>query len=527
MTAVETRAEEALPAPPTPSVGWDVVTLAAMVLGTPLLLLSINIRRGATALGPIIMAIVMLVVAFGLAKLLARWLQPGRALLLATGLVAIFYNWGSLTGFTDRLGLDVVPAVVMPLTIGAAMVWIVTRISSIVGLRMVLLAMSAGTFFVAVPSIIDWVTGEPDPPVPVEIVAIPDGPRPDVVVLVLDGYGRADVLDGLYELDNQPFLSFLEGEGFVVAERATTNYSMTVAALSSAMSLDYVVGEGTWPTERSEVALMNVIRGENSFMHSLSEAGYGVVYLESGWEGSRCGPIVDVCHPASRYDELAGVLLSRTPLHPLVTGAFGHAFTHNGVRVLEALPAILAAPADAPRVIFAHSTIPHGPLFLREDCSVDGDFARSGAKVGFTGIEADQLAERRGFYAEQVRCVNDLVHEVVANLPDDAVVVMIGDHGPDSFGQPTVRPPDWTPVAAWERLAVLAALRVPDACADEVYADISLVNVFRLVLRCLGGEVGFVEDRSLVYPHPPHVRDGDGNPVTATPIQVPVAPDLP
>ncbi len=527
MTAVETPTAPAPPAPPSPSTAWDVVTLVAMVLGTPLLLLSINIRRGATALGPIVMAGIVLVLAWGLARVLSRGMEPGRALLLTTGLVAIFYNWGSLTGFTARLGVGAIPGIVTPVVLGALVVWVARRITSITGLRLVLLAMSAGTFFVAIPSIVDWVTGDPDPPIPIEVVSLPEGPRPDVVVLVLDGYARADVLDGLYGFDNEPFLASLEGSGFAVADGATTNYSMTVAALSSAMSLDYAVEAGTWPTERSEVALMNAIRGENSFLHSLSEAGYEVVYLESGWEGSRCGAIVDVCHAASRYDELAGVLMSRTPIHPLITRLFGHAFTHNGVRVLEALPEILAEPFDRPRVVFAHSTIPHGPLFLREDCSVDGRFARSGAKVGFEGIEADQLAERRGFYAEQVACVNGLVRDIVSSLPDEAIVMIIGDHGPDSFGQPTVLPPDWTPEAAWERLSVLGALRVPDACADDVYRDISLINMFRLVLRCLGGDLGLIDDRSLVYPHPPYARYGDGTPVTATPIEVPTGADLP
>ena len=397
---------------------------------------------------------------------------------------SVFYNWGALVRIPRQQSVSWVPGMLVPLLAVVLVATIVVRLRSLMGFRLVALAMSSGSFIVGVPSIVDWLAGEPDPALASEAMQLSVDPAPDVVVLVLDGYGRGDVLDELYEFDNTPLFSFLESAGFTLAEGARANYSMTVASLSSAMSMAYTFPEGSSPTERGEAAMHAAIAGANSFMRSFDESGYEIVYLESGWAGSRCGVIVDTCVHSSLYDELAGVLLNRTPFYAAVAERLGHPFTYNGIRVLDQLPGHLATCRQTATHLcpFDRAT---RPLFLAADCTVDPDSARSGSKVGFGWMEQDQTAERRGYYIEQVQCVNSKVRAMVEALDDDAIVLIIGDHGPDSFGQPGLPPRKWTPDAAWERMSILTAVRAPDHCSDLLYPEITLVNTFRLVLRCL------------------------------------------
>ena len=476
-----------------------------------MLLLGVNIRRGATALGPVVLCFVVVVLGWTIAAVLKRWIGWSKALLILAGVVGVFYNWGALVRIPRQQSASWVPGMLVPLLAVVLVATIVVRLRSLMGFRLVALAMSSGSFIVGVPSIVDWLAGEPDPALASEAMQLSVDPAPDVVVLVLDGYGRGDVLDELYHFDNTPFFSFLESAGFTLAEGARANYSMTVASLSSAMSMAYTFPAGSSPTERGEAAMHAAIAGANSFMRSFDESGYEIVYLESGWAGSRCGVIVDTCVHSSLYDELAGVLLNRTPFYAAAAERLGHPFTCNGIRVLDQLPEVISRRAARPRLIFAHSTVPHGPLFLAADCTVDPDSARSGSKVGFGWMEQDQTAERRGYYIEQVQCVNSKVRAMVEALDDDAIVLIIGDHGPDSFGQPGLPPRQWTPDAAWERMSILTAVRAPDHCSDLLYPEITLVNTFRLVLRCLGADIGFVDDISYVYPHPPFARNDDGS----------------
>src|SRR5688572_19160359 len=64
--------------------------------------------------------------------------------------------------------------------------------------------------------------------------------RPDILYIILDGYGRKDILQKYYALDNQPFLDSLKQEGFQVAEKSTSNYCRTVASVASSFNLDYI-----------------------------------------------------------------------------------------------------------------------------------------------------------------------------------------------------------------------------------------------------------------------------------------------
>src|SRR5688572_12591582 len=63
---------------------------------------------------------------------------------------------------------------------------------------------------------------------------------PDVYYLVLDGYGRQDVLQDYYDFDNSPFLNSLSSKGFYVASESRSNYAHTFLSLASSLNMDYV-----------------------------------------------------------------------------------------------------------------------------------------------------------------------------------------------------------------------------------------------------------------------------------------------
>ena len=488
----------------------DILVLMFMSLTTPLVLIAVNLRRGLSPIRPVIFALAMVVAGVLFAAALRRWLAWSPALLTAATAVLLFYQWGVLTQIPDDSGFGWLPGAAIPFGVLLAMARLTNRAKSLVAFRWIMIAISSGSFIVAVPLIVSWIAGEPDQPIPVEVIELTEGERPDVVVIVLDGYGRADVLSDMYGFDNSPFLGELADSGFVVSEEARANYSMTIASLSSALSLEYVFPEGRGPTDRSEIAMRSVIAGESTFFRTLASAGYDIEYFESGWEGSRCGDIVTVCHDASLYDELGSLIIDASPFASLVTDIFGGANSHNGLRVLRELPDALSRESGRPQLVFAHVILPHPPLFLDPTCALDTRVEREGSIVGRAGMTDAERRLRRGFYVEQVECVNSMLRTVLAAVDDDDIVVMIGDHGPDSYGQPTLNPRNWTSEAAWERMSVLTAVRIPSSCVHLAYSEMTIVNTFRLVLRCMGADLTFLEDRSYVYPHPPGIRYEDG-----------------
>ncbi len=69
---------------------------------------------------------------------------------------------------------------------------------------------------------------------------LPLGYAPDVYYIILDAYGRADVLEEMFGYDNTPFLQSLESKGFYVAECAQSNYAQTMLSLTSSLNFDYL-----------------------------------------------------------------------------------------------------------------------------------------------------------------------------------------------------------------------------------------------------------------------------------------------
>ena len=62
-------------------------------------------------------------------------------------------------------------------------------------------------------------------------------PTPDIYVILLDGYARADALRQVFGVDERPFLDQLAARGLGVSSRARTNYPDTVQVLMSMFNM--------------------------------------------------------------------------------------------------------------------------------------------------------------------------------------------------------------------------------------------------------------------------------------------------
>ena len=75
--------------------------------------------------------------------------------------------------------------------------------------------------------------------------------RPDVFYILLDGYGREDILTEFYNYDNSEFLEGLAEKGFFIASKSRSNYSNTITSLASSINMKYLeeIEEGLYGLE--------------------------------------------------------------------------------------------------------------------------------------------------------------------------------------------------------------------------------------------------------------------------------------
>ena len=410
-----------------------------------------------------------------------------RAAGIGSVLLIALFNWRAFGGFrSPPLAMEAAEHL-LAAVITVALVLVMYRWGASRYLRGAAFGMAA---VVAIVSVTQLVRAElAVDHVAVRRAAIPiaraeAGGAPDVYYIVLDGYGRFDVLGERYGLDLTAFRSELEKRGFVVPSRATSNYPVTTMSIPSALAMDYPLepGMGLGPDE--EQALNRIARGENPVVGFLRGRGYRYVHVESSLPATRCGDAVDVCVSWPPIDDTVLGLLEGTPLAPLLEKQLQRGTVRSKLAVFDRLETLARDGSEDPRFVFAHMLVPHPPLFLRADCEMDLDSRRSGNDVGAPPFR-EYIAFRMSAYADQVRCVNRLLLELLDAIPTDTVVVVAGDHGPDAGEQL------WKPAASWtdedieERVPIFHAVRLPERCRSNFPADVSLVNTFRIVFNCV------------------------------------------
>jgi hypothetical protein len=267
--------------------------------------------------------------------------------------------------------------------------------------------------------------------------ASPEAVGPDVYVMLLDGYPRADALERITGDDNSEFIDELERRGFFVAPGSTSSYMYTDLSLIPLLhgrhlvdipALDPILAGESRPRVSRDVL------NEAPLLRRLEQAGYTTYANGQAWDEPSLSR-VDVFLPGSGLNEferlllthsLPGVVLTlvdpgldQTLMEPWVDDAF------------EAFTTMARAEATGPKFGLVHVPSPHFPIVFREDGSrADATFGREHPDQVDAPVEEIARA-----YQGQISHLNNRISAALdsASLDDDAIVVLLSDHGPE-FG---------------------------------------------------------------------------------------------
>jgi len=317
----------------------------------------------------------------------------------------------------------------------------------------------------------------------------PDGIRldctetPDIYYIILDAYGRADMLQELYGFDNTLFLDMLRQQGFYIADGSYTNYIQTIYSIPSSLSFDFIDPPGGGVSGR--LYFSNLMRNDN-VMSVLKQCGYRTIAFESGYFFTE-RPKVDVyLQPGVGETQFEDLLLADTPLDvlgdELNLEPAGYSYEGHRQRVLysfEQLGNLYAVPG--PKFIFAHIVSPHPPFVF------DGDGRPVEPGYSYNIGDGDDfqgsLEDYRSGYRIQVQYVNtrlvQAIQSILENTGSPPIIVVQGDHGPGSML--VWDSPEKT--CLWERTPILNAYYLPGGASSELYPSISPVNTFRVILN--------------------------------------------
>jgi hypothetical protein len=331
----------------------------------------------------------------------------------------------------------------------------------------------------------------------------------DIYLIILDGYGRDDVLREMYGFDNGEFIRCLEKKGFYVNRKATTNYCRTLISLPSILNFRYL---GDTAKKAREMGLKKYDRTayirmlkDNDVMRLLKDAGYTTVAFRTGYMVMDCeyaDMFLDINVVMSQFER---AYYNTTPIAALLDlfvkkDSYNHERRQRVRYVFDKIPKI--GKEVTPKFVYAHIIVPHPPFVF----GPDGEEVTPKIKpimLGTVFMEKGELTveEYIDGYIKQLRFANmktrKLIDGILENSKREPIIIIMSDHGPATrFHRDKREESDLK-----ERFSNFAAYYLPGMDAGKIPEGMTSVNVFRLIFKnYFNADLDLLPDRQYFVP---------------------------
>ncbi len=313
-------------------------------------------------------------------------------------------------------------------------------------------------------------------------IMVPPSQRlsPDIYIIVLDMYGRQDVLLKDLQFDNSKFIQELRNLGFIVPQCSRSNYAQTRFSLSNLLNMNYI------PFNGNEQLMDDML--EDGIKHSLvrnelEHIGYKTYAFATGFPFSEIDDADQYFAPkAPPYTQpsiqpfealivKATLLRLLIDLHPtsLAPTLNYLTFPFSGYinRLSNALNELRNIPTRSnPKFVFAHFMIPHPPYIYNSDGSIriDDRYYREALNQP---ISEEYFKDG---YIKNLNYTNNVIlpilEEIINSSSTPPIIILMSDHG----------------IRNENRMENFVAFFAPEI-HEEIYPTISPVNYFRIIFN--------------------------------------------
>lgn len=338
--------------------------------------------------------------------------------------------------------------------------------------------------------------------------------HPDIYFLMVDGFGRQDVLQELFNIDTSDFVEELRREGFVVADRALGAHPMTWLSIPAILDQKYQAQPGDQGRPATTRQQMSILAGASKTHQVLLTNGYNfVIAADSSWMLCNSSPISELMDCVVDQPEIDAAIKTAYVRYQLaymtpISGLAGYGLLPDAIAALWQGPAVIededavggkaflasdvlgvvdtahARDDSTPLFVYAHMMYTHPPFTLGPKCK----FKTRGVPDLSSGW--DNISG----YQDGIDCTVDQVFKLIREVDPSAVIVIQSDHGPipdelsslDEISE-IIDDPTLPIEALWARASVLSAVRLPEQCRHLVSDTYAGVSTFKVVFNCLTG----------------------------------------
>jgi hypothetical protein len=330
---------------------------------------------------------------------------------------------------------------------------------------------------------------------------------PNIVHIILDGFGRPDLINQKFGSDVQFLVNHLNTNGFFVAGQARANYMQTMQSVASSFSMNYLPGSAKSDANDAPLSRTQLSRVvENSpVRRELVRLGYRV-------EGSvaTASKLNEWSTTTSHEGFLSmaeDILIQKSCLGPLVQ-FLSNDQDPRGEAALRAHYARVRGEfetatnfvrQEGPAYQILHIVSPHPPFVFAADGSYRAPEVNGHLMFGDAShflMNNQSWADYEEGYGGQVQWVAAatcrLVERILQESERPVAIIIQGDHGPGLRH-------DWASSEASDldcRSGILFAIRLPNQVSELAPEYQSPVNIYRYLFNELwGGDLPLLPTR--------------------------------
>ncbi|MEX0709810.1 MAG: sulfatase-like hydrolase/transferase [Chloroflexota bacterium] len=288
-----------------------------------------------------------------------------------------------------------------------------------------------------------WAASTSQPQVDIPAYSAPGVGGPNIYLLLLDGYPRADTLR-LFGIDNEPFIHSLEDVGFNVSDNARSNYNKTWLTMASFLNGAYIedllVGDEIPADDAGQIRWLHSLMNEGSFIDLLRRRGYTIRTIPPPITSAALTAADDYVDNGHLTEFEASILWSSpwsTLFRDQVTPFFLSSVEATVTDGLATTVRFATTDRKTPQFVLSHVHSPHPPFALHAPGATapaamecfPATCSLWQSTIGELSISRDQY---RAALTGQIQELDAAVLRVVRQMAEadpDAVIILMSDHG--------------------------------------------------------------------------------------------------
>lgn len=302
--------------------------------------------------------------------------------------------------------------------------------------------------------------------------------KPDIYLIVADGYPGYRQLKDLFNFDNSKFENALRERDFYIVDSSISNYNFTQYSIASMLSMNYLKAITHINSSKTDIKISrNVIKNSPVVAYLINEGYRFYNYSIFDFEGEpsittptflprKLEPITR--HTLSfRIMKDLGYHLVTTFKIKFIANKILTADLENNQKIYAATQDAIHKESDKPKLVYTHLMMPHHPFY----------YDSNGKRLPL------ELLKENFYYNKEARIsylkytnkeLLKLIDEILMASKQKPVIFLLGDHGIREFSEQ---------VDPHYQFMNLNAILLPDKEYNELYKGMSNVNLFRFFLN--------------------------------------------